>query len=93
MPDRKALRIGDKIRLLHVPQGDLDQRDREIREGREAAGWTADTIERIIRNDPVVTIARIDEYGQPWFDYELQGADGREEHTLAIMEDESWEMA
>lgn len=94
MPDRTRLKIGDRIRLLRVPQGDLDQRERELRDGAEGAGWTADTIERIIAQDPVVTISWIDEHGYPWFDYELKSAGGEVEyHSLAIMEDESWCMA
>lgn len=94
MPDRTQLKIGDRIRLLRVPQGDLEQRERELREGTEDAGWTADTIERIIAQYPVVTISSIDEYGYPWFEYELKSASGEiEYHSLAIMEDESWCMA
>lgn len=65
-----------------------------MREGAEDAGWTADTIERIIAQDPVVTISSIDEYGLPWFDYELKSSSGEiDHHSLAIMEDESWCMA
>ena len=91
MPDRTQLKIGDRIRLLRVPQGDLDQRERELREGAEGAGWTADTIERIIAQDPVVTISSIDERGHPWFEYELKSAGGENEHhSLAIVDDESW---
>ena len=91
MPDRTMLKIGDRIRLLRVPRGDLEQRQRELREGVEDAGWTADTIERIIAQDPVVTISDIDEYGFPWFEYELKSAGGgMEHHSLAIMDDESW---
>ncbi len=91
MPDRTRLKVGDRIRLLRVPQGDLDQRARELRDGVEGAGWTADTIERIIDQDPVVTISSIDEYGSPWFECELMSAGGEIEfHSIAIMEDESW---
>jgi hypothetical protein len=91
MPDRTKLKIGDRIRLLRVPQGDVEQRERERREGAEHAGCTADTIERIIAQDPVVTISSIDEHGLPWFDYELKSPSGEiEHHSLAIMEDESW---
>jgi hypothetical protein len=94
MPDRTKLKIGDRIRLLRVPEGDAEQRERELREGSEDAGWTADTIERIIAQDPVVTISSIDEHGMPWFEYELTSASGeREYHSLAIVEDESWRMA
>ena len=63
MPDRARLKIGDRVRLPCVPQGDLDQRERELRDGAEGAGWTADTIERIIAEDAVVTISSIDEHG------------------------------
>ena len=94
MPDRTKLKIGDRIRLLRVPAGDLEQRKRELRERVEDAGWTADTIERILVQDPVVSISSIDEYGLPWFEYELKTADGKiEYHSLAIMEDESWFLA
>lgn len=92
MPDRTTLKIGDKIRLLRVPQSDLAQRERELRDGQEGAGLTADTLEHIIRTNPVVTIDDVDEYGYPWFTRRLKNADGRFElHTLAIMDDESWE--
>jgi hypothetical protein len=94
MPDRTKLKIGDRIRLLRVPEGDAEQRERELREGSEDGGWTADTIERIIAQDPVVTISSIDEHGMPWFEYELTSASGEiEYHSLAIVEDESWRMA
>lgn len=92
MPDRTKLRIGDRIRLLAVPKCDLDQRLREINAGTEDAGWTADTIEQILRQDPVVTISSIDEYGKPWFEYQLRSQDGEvAEHSIAIIEDDSWE--
>ena len=93
MPDRNLLKIGDRIRLLRVPTGDLAQREREQHEGVEDAGWTADTIERILAQDPVVTICEI-EHGHPWFSYELRTPTGEvEQHWIAIMEDESWCLA
>ena len=55
------------------------------------AGWTADTIERIIATRAVVTIDRIDEYGAPWFEVELSGGGGIEHHSLMILDDDSWE--
>ena len=92
MPPRGDLRVGDRIRLLAVPACDLAQREREIAAHADMAGWTADTIERILRSDPVVTIARICEYGHPWFDYSFPTDDGDvEEHTLTILDDDSWE--
>ncbi len=91
MPDHSKLCVGDRIRLLAVPASDLAQREHEIATRVEMAGWTADTIERIIASDPVVTIDRIDEYGAPWFEVELDGKSGVEHHSLTILEDDSWE--
>jgi hypothetical protein len=94
MPDRTKLKVGDRIRLLCVPAADLKQRERELRECAGYAGWTADTIERILRQDPFVRIDRIDEYGQPWFNYTLVDRDGvAEEHTLVVIDDDSWTRA
>lgn len=93
MPDRTTLRLGDRIRLLCVPSFDLEQRERELRDGVDEAGLTADTIERILVLDPVVTISQIDEWGNPWFCYELPESDGRTHvHSIAIMDDDSWQM-
>ncbi len=93
MPDRKRLIVGDRVRLLRVPAGDLEQRDRERRGGVEDAGWTADTLERILALDPVVTITSVDEAGDPWFEYHLWTDGVDHHHTIAIMEDGSWEPA
>ncbi len=91
MPDRTKLKVGDRIRILRVPDADLAQRKRELAAGAEKAGWTADTIERIIELDPIVEINLIDEAGSPWFDVELPDPDGKiQYHSLMIMEDESW---
>jgi hypothetical protein len=39
----------------------------------------------------MVAISSIDEYGQPWFEYNLIGPGGSVEvHAVAIMDDESW---
>lgn len=91
--DWRTLRSGDRVRLLCVPEADLRQREDEIRRSAEMAGWTADTLERILALDPIVTIDHVDQYGAPWFNYELIGADGRpEHHSLAITENGSWEL-
>jgi hypothetical protein len=87
----RTLKAGDRIRLLCVPESDLQQRERELREGIEGAGLTANTLERIIKLDPVVIIDRV-EYELPMFDYEFVGDDGFiEYHTIGICEYESWE--
>jgi hypothetical protein len=74
-------------RMEIVPAGDLEQKKCEIKEGFENAGYTAHTIEEIISQFQEVVISEIDEFGQPW----LQVVLGDGEHSLAIMDDESWE--
>jgi hypothetical protein len=92
MPDPKTLRIGDQIRILRVPENDLLQRANEIASGAEMAGWTADSIERIIAQTPVVQISQIDEYGCVWYETTIIGPDGTEEsHSLIVYDDETWE--
>lgn len=92
MPAPKTLRIGDRIRILRVPPNDLQQREREIAEKTEMAGWTADSIERIIAQTPVVSISRIDEYGCAWYEASIIGPDGRKEkHSLIVYDDDTWE--
>lgn len=92
MPDPSLLGIGDRIRILRVPENDLQQRERELAEKTEMAGWTADSIERIIQQTPVVRISRIDEDGCVWYDASITGPDGQqEEHSLIVYDDDTWE--
>ena len=88
----RQLRPGDRVRLLRVPEPDLRKREQELRDGTEMAGWTADTLERILKINPIVTIDCVDEFGAPWFEYQLTAADGEiEYHSIAITDDDSWE--
>jgi len=90
MPDRTLLKLGDRIRLLRVPDLDLEQRERERLAGTEGAGMTADAIEQILALDPVVTISLI-KNDLAWFEYDLTDNDGNTiHHCIAVMEDESW---
>jgi hypothetical protein len=92
MPAPRSLNIGDRTRILRVPENDLRQRERELAEKTEMAGWTADSIERIIEQSPIVTIARIDEYGCVWYDASIIGPEGTEEkHSLIVYDDDTWE--
>ena len=87
----KNLHVGDRIRILRVPDADLKQRDDEIERGAEMAGHTAETIEQIIATNPIVNIWQIDEFGYPWYDVTLIGEDGEVyEHTLMVY-DGTWE--
>ena len=55
-------------------------------------GWTADSIERIIAQTPVVPVARIDDDGCVWYEATIIGPDGIEEHhTLIVYNDDTWE--
>jgi hypothetical protein len=88
----RELQVGDRVRLLRVPEADLRQRVQDLRDGAGMAGWTAETLERIMALDPVVTIDEVDEYGVPWFHCELTDENGAiEHHGLTITEDDSWE--
>jgi hypothetical protein len=92
MPAPQTLAIGDRIRILRVPDGDLRQREQEIATGSELAGWTADSIERIIAQTPVVTISQIDEDGCVWYEATIIGPRGTEEHhSLIVYNDDTWE--
>lgn len=91
MPDIKHLKIGDKIRLLKVPEGDLEQRKREIAQGIDNPGWTANIIELIIAQHTIVEIDSIDDFGRPWYICDIIVNGKLESHTLAMTEDDSWE--
>jgi hypothetical protein len=90
MPDHKKLRIGDRVRLLRVPEADLRQREEQKHEDIESDLITANVIERIIREDPIVTIDEIDEYGRPWFSRQWKGTDGEiHYHSIALWDDDT----
>ncbi|MFO0924345.1 MAG: hypothetical protein U0905_17860 [Pirellulales bacterium] len=87
-----SLRVGDYIRILRVSDADLQQREGELARGAEMAGYTADTIDRIIAENPVVKIWQIDAFGYPWYEVTLIADDGEEEHhMLLIYDDSTWE--
>jgi len=93
VPDPGTLKVGHHIRILRVPDADLRQRNNEMASNAEMPGWTADTIERIIVQSPIVQISRIDDDGCVWYDTSIVGPDGTdEEHTLIIYHDETWEI-
>lgn len=92
MPDPKNLKPGDRIRILRVPEADLRQREREVASNAEMAGWTADTIGRVIDSTPIVQIERVDDDGCVWYEAELIRPDGETEyHSLIIYNDDTWE--
>lgn len=115
------LKVGDKIRILCVPQRDWQQREREmkglpiiddeklmkqLRYQRGMAkrklikyiehnyfdyrGYTANTIEKIIEQNPIVEISEIDDEGIPLYEAEI----GEETHSISILPEDngSWEL-
>jgi hypothetical protein len=84
----KALKVGDKIRFVRLPTLDREQYE------HTGDDFTVRVIQKLISEAVVCSIGRIDEYGYPWFDYEMVAEDGEtEHHSLAVMDDESWELA
>lgn len=85
----KDLRAGDRIRLLHVPEPDLKDREN----AQQGSDWipTATVLEYLIATRPVVTISGIDAWGMPWFDAHLVWNGEDQHHTIAIFDDDSWE--
>ena len=91
-PPPTKLQVGDRIRILRVPDADLKQRDDEVARGAEMAGHTADTIDRIVAENPIVKIWQIDEFGYPWYEVSLIANNGEfDEHTLMVYDDGTWE--
>lgn len=92
MPDHNTLKPGDTIRIIAVSKADFEQREREGKQGVEQAGWTANCLEKVIKNNPVVTIDFIDSYGKAWFSCDLEDDEGDlSEHSFVILDDDSWE--
>lgn len=92
MPDRNNLKIGDSLRLLRVPDADLAQR---ADAGPCAPGEllpTATVLEYIIAQNPIVIIDQIDDYHQAWFSAWVRTEADMEYHSLAVMEDDCWEI-
>ena len=93
MPDRRALKPGDRIRIIAIPEQDLEQRRRQQRAGRRI-DKDMDTIrilQKLRDKRRVCVIREIDEWGYPWIDYVFKNKQGRwEDHSLAIMDDASW---
>lgn len=81
----KRLQPGDRVLLTKVP--DFDQKKLPEDDGLS----TAAVLQKIIAEQPVVRIDHIDEYGQPWFSVELEIDGEISTHTLALMDEDSWE--
>jgi len=90
MQQSDEFKVGGRIRIVGVPQGDLWAYE-------SGSDYLADTL-RVLRwmVGRVFVIAEIDEFGKPWLEVRIPTDDGRvEEHYVAIMQGdvESWEHA
>jgi len=93
MPSRAHLHAGDRIRILRVPAHDLVNCAHAMREGRPWAQSTVRVLQRLADRRQVVRIYEVDEYGNAWFASCFKNKRNVwEEHFLAIMEDDSWEL-
>lgn len=65
MPDWRRLRVGDRVRIVAIPVGDAEQYR------RTADGFTVRVLRRLIRTLSAHTIVRVDELGDPFFEYRV----------------------
>ncbi|WP_375753868.1 hypothetical protein [Vibrio sp. HN007] len=90
MTERIDFKVGDSVRLLRVPEQDVNDKLSNSEPSERLA--TAKIFETMIEQTPIVIIDQVDEYNQPWFSARVI-VDGQfENHSLAIMDEESWEV-
>jgi len=83
----KQLRAGDRVRLIELPQADLEA----YKSGSKYLQETLDVIQRMIDSGKVLTVEQVDEYGHPWVGISFVNDLGEtEEHMLTITDDDSW---
>lgn len=88
MPDPKELCVGDRIRIVDIPGGDIDA----FETGSEYLADTIRVLQWMVGKSFV--IAEVDEYHKAWFRVPTPTDGGDvEEHYVAIMEGDmdSWE--
>jgi len=76
------LNVGDRVRIVSIPGEGIP--------GYILMPETRRVFKRLIARRRPVRIARIDEYGSPWYDCRFRNRKGRVEyHSLSIMENET----
>ena len=84
----KKLRVGDRIRIVAIPQG--DQRQYE----ESGDDFTVRVLRRLIRKKSAVRIGMIDDFSYPWLHYRFRNSRGKiEDHSLSVSDNESWRYA
>jgi hypothetical protein len=94
MPDRKLLKVGDLIRVIAIPPFDLAQMYDGLAKGMPDPGFTVRVIQHLKDTRKIRRVVSVDEYGNAWIEVKLRNKkhQSMEEHSLAIMDDESWEI-
>jgi hypothetical protein len=83
MPEPYTLRVGDRIRIVAVPKGDLWA----LESGATYLEQTVRVLEWMVGKE--YTIAWIDADGKPWVEVDYPDPEGGE-HSMAIIDTESW---
>ena len=83
MPDPAQLSVGDKIRIVAVPDRDLQ----DYRQGARHLKETIQVLKWMVGKE--FHIWMIDEYGIPWVKVDYPDKNDAE-HSMALMDTESW---
>ena len=79
----RRLRIGDRIRLVHMPT-DFS------RPGYSVHRDTRRVYQRIIDRQRSVRICQLDEFGMPWIHCRFRRKDGRIEYHWLLINHDGW---
>ena len=85
MPDPATLKVGDKVRIVAVPKGDLEL----FESGQTYLEEVVQVLKWMVGKEFVVEF--IDADGKPWLDVAGYPCPQGAEHTMALMDSESWE--
>ena len=81
----RSLRIGDRIRITHIPEEFSDP-------GYTFFDETRALYEHLIARDEVLTVDEYCEQGLPWVSYEQRMDGGQIVHHSLAVNDDSWEL-
>ncbi len=83
MPDRKALKVGDRVRFVALP-------DEWRRPGFTVGRGDRDFMRAMIRRSFSSRIYEIDEYGTPWIAARIWHRERWEYHWWGLFESTGW---
>ena len=96
MPDPKTLKVGDRIRIVGIPEGDrivFEQRNADymwLGKGPYICE-TTQVLEWMVGKEFKVEF--IDDLGRPWVDVEGYPDSDGGQHSMAIFDKDSWVLA